>query len=133
MASVSFQPNPGSELQLHQTVLHKRRRNRLHKSKAASGSTAVGHEKEFRGLPTTFGSFCRLSGIRGSFVLIRLNRPHRIRLAFLLLVELSWLGLKRDDAMEIQMNRSEGGSLTLVRCLSSGLASCPYASQMSMY
>lgn len=39
-------------------------------------------------LPTTFGSFCRLSGIRGSFVLILLKRPHRIRFAFLLLEKL---------------------------------------------
>lgn len=39
-------------------------------------------------LPTTLGSFCRLSGIRGSLVLILLNRPHRIRFAFLLLEEL---------------------------------------------
>lgn len=55
----------------------------------------------FWGLPTTLGSFCRLSGIRGSLVLILLNRPHKIRLAFLLLVELSWFALKRDDGMEI--------------------------------
>ncbi len=67
----------------------------------------MGYEKEFWGLPTTLGSFCLLSGIRGSLVLMRLNRPHSIRLAFLLLVELSWLGLKRDDAMEIQMNHSK--------------------------
>lgn len=27
-------------------------------------------------LPTTFGSFCLRSGIRGSFMLMRLKRPH---------------------------------------------------------
>lgn len=43
-------------------------------------------------LPTTLGSFCRLSGIRGSLVLILLNRPHRIRFAFLLWEELEQLG-----------------------------------------
>lgn len=45
-----------------------------------------------RDLPTTLGSFCRLSGIRGSLVLILLNRPHRIRFAFLLSEELQPLG-----------------------------------------
>lgn len=43
-------------------------------------------------LPTTLGSFCRLSGIRGSLVLILLNRPHSILFAFLLLEELEQLG-----------------------------------------
>lgn len=43
---------------------------------------------------TTLGSFCLLSGILGSLVLIRLNPPQRIILAFLLLVEFSWSGLR---------------------------------------
>jgi len=72
----------------------------------------VGYEKKIWGLPTTLGSFCRLSGIRGSLVLILLNRPHKIRLAFLLSVELSWLASKRDDATEIKMNHSKAAFKT---------------------
>lgn len=45
-------------------------------------------------IPTTLGSFCLRRGILGSLVLIRLNRPHRILLAFLLLVEVSRSELK---------------------------------------
>lgn len=54
----------------------------LHKNTTASSSSTDWD------LPTTLGSFCRLSGIRGSLVLILLNRPHKIRFAFLLLEEL---------------------------------------------
>ena len=43
-------------------------------------------------LPTTLGSFCLRSGIRGSFMLIRLKRPHRRCGAFFLPSESSLRG-----------------------------------------
>ena len=43
-------------------------------------------------LPTTLGSFCLRSGIRGSFMLIRLKRPHRRCGAFFLPCESSLRG-----------------------------------------
>ena len=59
-------------------------------------------------LPTTLGSFCLRSGIRGSFILMRLKRPHSRCGAFFLPSESSLRGRGLSEGARPRLARGAG-------------------------
>lgn len=64
----------------------------IHFSAASCVRRCFPRERVLASLPTTLGSFCLRSGIRGNFMLMRLNRPHSRCGAFFLPSESSLQG-----------------------------------------